>query len=469
MKSSIRTRLFITFIAILLIAEIGLVILSNLFLNQLGIYANKVLIKNVYEEYNPYFKLDEINIEHLNSITSENDIGIIIYDNNVIKACSSLSICKGDNPTIPSYITNRFGDIKENEGNSYHFDHETIDVNQLAYIYNSGNGRYIIMEKSLTPIQEINQIIRPVIFITGILVFFLGSVSIYFTSKRISDPIIKISGFANELANLNFEDKLLIDQKDEIGQLAVSMNLISRRLNTALNELKKDLEKEKELDRKRVKFFSTVSHEFKTPLTIIQGYAEGIKNNITKTKEDQNDYCDIIIDESKKMGLFVNDLLNLSLYESDNFNLNKTEFDLVDLVKEVSSKFNDLVVSKQVQFNVMGLSTCKVCADKYRIEQVINNLTSNAIKYVNEFGLIQVNIMDKNDTVALYFFNNGDQIDEKDMHNIWSLFYKLQENKNRIGTGIGLSIVKSIIDLHDGKYGVENTDDGVEFYIEIPK
>jgi len=475
MKLSIKKKFFLIFIIILLISELSLLALSNLFLDDIVISANKILIKNVFDENKPYFELNQMNMDQLNKIASKNDIGIVVYENKKITACISLFICQDEKPTLPTYISNYIPYVKENESSSRIIDLKLLGVNQLVYVYNLGDGRYVVIDKALHSIHEISQIITGFIQVSGILIFILGSFVIYLLGNKITKPIIKISRYAQDLANLKFDDKLNIVNQDEIGQLSENMNLIAKRLDFALNELneknkllKEDLEKEKDIDRKRVKFFSTVSHEFKTPITIIQGYAEGMKHRVVKSQDALDEYCDVIIDESKKMGRFVNDLLNLSLYESENFMINKTNFDFVELINSIINKFNEATRERNINIQLQGVKSCMINADKYRIEQVINNLLSNASKHVEEKGLIQLTVEADKHNAKLLIYNNGERINENDINHIWSLFYKLDGNKNQIGTGIGLAIVKSIIELHQGNYGVRNTSDGVEFYIELP-
>lgn len=476
MKSSIKKKFFLIFVVILLISELSILVLSNLFLDDLVISANRVLIKKVYDENKPYFELDNMNIVILNNITSENDLGIVIYNNGEIDSCRSLFLCEENEPSLPTYITNYLPYVKENEYKSRIIDLELINVYQLVNIYNIGDGKYIVINKSLHSVQEINQIIIGFVQASGIIIFLLGSIIIFIISNKFTKPIIEISDYAKDLANLNFGYDLDVKNNDEIGQLALNMNLISKKLDVTLKELseanktlKEDLENEKELDRKRVKFFSSVSHEFKTPITIIQGYAEGIKHNIVKTKDGIDEYCDVIIDESKRMGSFINDLLNLSFYESGNFVLNKTNFDIVILIQNTVNKFSDSIQTKKANIEIIGKEVYIINADKNRIEQVITNLITNALKFIVENGVIRITIQEYESGVKIYFFNNGEKINEREIKNIWSLFYKLENNNNKMGTGIGLAIVKSIVELHNGKYGVENKVDGVEFFIEIPK
>ncbi len=476
MQLSIKKKFYLIFIIMLLISELVILGLSDIFLDDIVISANKVLIKKVYDEYSPYFELEDINIKTLNNITNKNDIGIVIYENGEIDSCRSLFLCEEDEPSLPTYISNYLPYIKENEYKSRIIDLELIDVYQLVNIYNLGDGKYIVINKSLHSVHEINRIVIGFVQISGIIVFLLGSIIIFITSNKLTKPIIKISDYAKDLANLNFNNELEVVNHDEIGQLALNMNLISKKLSVALNDLNKankklrdDLETEKELDRKRVKFFSSVSHEFKTPLTIIQGYAEGIKHNIVKSKDGIDEYCDVIIDESKNMSYFINDLLNLSLYETDNFVLKKVEFDIVILIKKVVNKFQDYVQSIKANINIISCEKCIINADKNRIEQVITNLLTNALKFIEENGIVRITVQKYDSRVKIYFFNDGQNINEKEIKNIWSLFYKLDNGKNQMGTGIGLSIVKSIIELHNGSYGVKNKSDGVEFYIDIPQ
>ncbi|MDF2698825.1 MAG: srrB [Haloplasmataceae bacterium] len=477
MKYSIRTKFFMTFIIILVIFGLSLLILSNLFIDKVVISANKSLISELLNENVSYFEEIDINKSVIDTLAGRNDVGIVISEDGEIINCSSLFLCSENSEELPTYISKYFPMITESESKFFTFSYKLLDVNQLVYIYNLGDNRFVVINKALDSIVQINNLIRPLI---GFIIFFfliIGFVVTRIVANKISRPIISISDYAREIAKLNFNTNILINRKDEIGQLAQNMNHISERLHFSLEELKKanellkeDLSKEKELDKKRTRFFSTISHELKTPITIIQGYAEGLSNNIAKKPEDVKEYLEVIIEETKKMNILVNNLLDLSRYESDNFKLNKSEYDLVELIKNTVIKYQDSIRYKTINTKVLGAKNCLVFADKFRIEQVISNIISNAVKYVDQNGLINVTIIDKEKSVRINFFNSGEKIADHELNNIWNLFYKLENSKSNItGTGLGLAIVKSIIELHHGLYGVENKINGVEFFVEIPK
>jgi signal transduction histidine kinase len=269
-----------------------------------------------------------------------------------------------------------------------------------------------------------------------------------------------------------------VKSDDEIGRLGTSINHISNKLNTVLTELtlansklREDIEKEKELEKMRRKFVSNVSHELKTPISMIAGYIEGLKYNIAKTKEDKEYYYDVIIDETDKMNNLINDLLTLSSYESGNFSINKENIDISHLLKNIIDKYKRNIEENNLNLVIDIPEGLNINADSLRVEQIITNFMNNALKYGEEGGDIKITLEDLEDKIKLSFYNSGDKIDEKELENIWTSFYKADSDKKHInsGTGLGLAIVRAIVELHGGDYGAINKKDGVEFFVALPK
>lgn len=469
MKKSIRSKLYTVFIGLLLFFLLGIFIITNLLLDDIIIYANKRIISSVYEEHDEQFKVYSINEQTINKITNQNNIGLVIFEDDEITNCTASFICYDEEQDMPEYVSRFFKHVPEGQINHYFINYKLLNVNELIYIYNVDGERYVLITKSLDTIHDINNIIRPFIALTSLFSLILGSIAIYIVSRKITSPITKITEYANQIANQRFDQLISINTDDELQLLAENMNKINVQLSQALNSLKSDLQKEKELDKKRVKFFSSISHELKTPITIIQGYADGLKHNIVKDEKSIKEYSDIIINESKKMNRLISDLLNLSLLESDQFKLSKEKVNIIRLVKEVSVRYLEAIKERDIDVTI-DHPNCKVVieADPYRLEQVILNLVNNAVKHLNDEGKIKIKIEIQDNEVIVKVYNSGELIEENELTQIWDLFYKADSNKNQIGTGLGLAIVKSIITLHQGKYGVVNKDLGVEFFFTIP-
>lgn len=218
----------------------------------------------------------------------------------------------------------------------------------------------------------------------------------------------------------------------------------------------------------RREFVSSVSHELKTPITVINGYAEGLRSDILNNEEDKQCYIDVIFEESKKMGLMVNDLLDLYKLESNTFKITKGKVDLEGLIRSVVKKHEFILSEKLIDIN-LNLQKIYILGDKIRLEQVFNNLIDNAINHTFKQGEIKIYTKLLNDDVYIGIYNTGENINENDFKKIWYSFVRLDKARsssdNRVG--LGLSIVREIITLHDGKYGVENKENGVEFWIKL--
>lgn len=330
---------------------------------------------------------------------------------------------------------------------------------------------------SLQPVDEAASSMRQFfVYFYIAAVFFIIILSLIY-SNMISKPLIKINKSATKMANLDFSEKCDVKSNDEIGNVAASMNFLSTNLHTALTSLKdanaklqEDIEKERNLEKNRKEFVAAVSHELKTPISLIDGYAVGLKDEIFEG-EDKDYYLDIIIDEARKMSGLVSDMLDLSQLESGSFKLKREEFDLSELLCETSKKYANIIEDKGVKLDMMLKKGMIIYADWNRMEQVVTNFMTNAIRFVNKNGTIYVRMINQENIVRCEIENTGSQIDNEELNKIWDRFYKIDKSRNRKlgGTGVGLSIVKNILKLHGYNYGVENTQNGVKFYFEVTK
>ncbi|MCJ7689830.1 MAG: cell wall metabolism sensor histidine kinase WalK, partial [Clostridiaceae bacterium] len=314
------------------------------------------------------------------------------------------------------------------------------------------------------------------------LYFYIGAIATilllsFIYSNMIAKPLIKITKTASKMANLDFTEKCKVKSEDEIGALATSLNLLSENLDGALTSLKdantkleKDIEKEKKLTEMRKDFVAAVSHELKTPITLIEGYTQALNDDILEGEEKQY-FIDVIMDESKKMNNLVSDMLNLSQLESGNFKLVKEDFFLHELIQPFTKKYSALLNEKNITLKLNLIQNIKVNADWNRIEQVLTNYMTNAIRHINNGGCIAVRMIEKEDTITVSVENTGSKIETTEIMKIWDNFYKIDKSRTRKlgGTGLGLSIVKNIMLLHGGSCGVENTEMGVEFYFVLTK
>ena len=284
------------------------------------------------------------------------------------------------------------------------------------------------------------------------------------------------------MANLDFSHKYKESKvDDEINNLGKSINLMSDKLEATIKqlrnsniELERDIEEKSKIDEMRTTFISDVSHELKTPIALIQGYSEGLIENVNTDEESRKFYAEVILDEANKMNRLVQQLLELMKLEYGKREFNNTTFDVVEVEKEVVRKSKVMLEEENVSVEFEGLESLNVYADDFYIEQVITNYLTNAIKNVKEVDgekFIKIeNTINKNNKKALIkVFNTGNNINEEDLNRIWNRFYKVDKSRNRQqgGTGIGLAFVKAIMTNYNNDYGVINKDNGVEFYFEL--
>ena len=318
----------------------------------------------------------------------------------------------------------------------------------------------------------------------GVASIILGAIAINFITEKFTKPIEELNDIANEMSNLNFKRKYRInDSEDEINELGKSINTLSDKLEDTINQLKinnseleKDIEAKSKIDEMRRQFISDVSHELKTPISLIQGYAEGLVENVNSDDESRKFYSEVILDEANKMDKLVKRLLELMKLEYDDRKFNDTKFDLNELVEEVIRNSKVRLEENNIQVDFKEEEPKIVYADDFYIEQVVTNYFTNAMKNIKEVdGKKKIKIRIKNSKeegkYRVTVFNTGDNIDEEHLNRIWTRFYKVDESRDRSkgGTGIGLSLVRAIMTKYNSAYGVNNKKDGVEFYFDIKK
>ena len=281
------------------------------------------------------------------------------------------------------------------------------------------------------------------------------------------------------MSNLDFSHKYAVTDDDEINELGKSINIMSDKLEKTINqlrktniELEKDIEKKSKIDEMRKSFISDVSHELKTPIALIQGYSEGLLENVNADEESRKFYAEVILDETNKMDKLVKQLLELTRLEYEKREFNNTVFDIVELEKEILRTSHVMIAEKNVQIQFNPNEKIYVYADDFYISQVITNYLTNAIKHVREINgekYIKITNTIKDDKVRITVFNTGDNISEENLSRVWNRFFKADEARNRDdgGSGIGLSIVRAIMNNYGNNFGVENKYNGVEFYFEI--
>lgn len=341
------------------------------------------------------------------------------------------------------------------------------------------NGYSIILRTPIQGIKDNVNISTTLIKYVGGAILIVGIISAFVVSTYITRPIKQLSDIAERMSEMDFDARYEGSDKGEIGLLGKSMNNMSEKLEHNIAELKKanlelkrDIDKKEKLEIMRTDFLSNVSHELKTPIALIQGYAEGLKEGITDDPESMGFYCDVIMDEANKMNTMVKRLLTLNQIEFGNDEPDMERFNINELIASVvdanairaGQKNMSIVFDNRNEQNF-------VWADEYKTEEVLTNYISNALNHCDGKQAIEVRTSKSEDgaTITVTVYNSGRNIAEEDLERIWEKFYKTDKARTREygGNGIGLSIVKAIMESMGQEYGVRNVSDGVEFWFTL--
>ena len=337
---------------------------------------------------------------------------------------------------------------------------------------------YFIIRTPLESIRESANISNKFYFAVGLAIIVVSGLMIMLVTKRITRPISELTDLSKKMSDLDFEAKYESKVGNEIDVLGDNFNRMSSQLETTIselksanNELQRDIEDKIKIDKMRKEFLDNVSHELKTPIALIQGYAEGLKENISDDPESREFYCDVIMDEASKMNKLVKNLLTLNQLESGKDAVVMERFDIVSLIRGVLQTMNIMIGQKEANVIFEAEKPVYVWADEFKIEEVVTNYVSNALNHLDGEKEIEIKLQDEDNRVKISVFNTGTPIPEADVPNLWNKFYKVDKARTREygGSGIGLSIVKAIMESMNQEYGVQNFDNGVEFWFTLDR
>lgn len=366
----------------------------------------------------------------------------------------------------------------------YYTDENGEHIRFFSLITRMGENAYVIISQPLAPLRENVRIVQRFILFFGILWVVVAILGALRFSRRLTEPLDELKSIATDMAHLNFSRKWndVSPVHDEIDMVGKSLNILSSRLATALDELQQSnaalqqqLDKANEIEYMRKSFISAVSHELKTPLAIIQGYAEALEDLCDVPQETQEYYCYVIRSETRKMDGLVKDLLNLSRLEAGRLHLELTDFDFGALMDEAQYRFKGPAEEKHLRLTWLFPEEMPVYGDPGRYNIIMNNFLSNAIDYAKEGGEIRVTVVEEETDYMVEVFNQGEQIPEEYHRRIWEPFYKVDSSHSRDGKrmfgghGLGLGIVASLLALHEQRYGLRNEKDGVTFWFTVAK
>lgn len=489
MKYSIRKQITAIFIGLLVFILGAVLVINNGFLGTYYLTHKSQELLRTYNEVDMIFAEDKLSeTSYLNSIlvrTEKANVDLVVVDAGGNAVFSTLGT---EDPRFKEMTVGllmgmagiNVSDVisQTDDYTVYRDDAQGVtgDIEYLKMCGRLSDGSWFIMQSPLASIQESASLANRFLIYLGVIGIIFGGILIWLFSRRITQPVMELARLSQEMANLNFEARYTRNGEDEIGVLGRNFNRMSAQLEKTVSELKsannqlqKDIEQKEKIEDMRNEFLGNVSHELKTPIALIQGYAEGLREGVNDDPESREFYCDVIMDEAGKMNIMVKNLLALNQLEFGNDEVQFERFDIVRLVRGVITSCEILVQQAGASIDFIADECLYVWADEFKTEQVVRNYLTNAIHHVENEKRIEVRIVSENGTARISVFNSGKPIPQEDIPKLWDKFYKVDKAHTREygGNGIGLSIVKAIMESFHQKYGVENFENGVAFWFEL--
>lgn len=485
MKYSMKRQMTVMFVGLTVCILAAVFVINAFFLEPYYIHNKQDKFVELYESIQKGTMDGNSDLEkvayNINEQAERNNISYIISDSTQGIAVSNIQ----NMDRLQSQLVGQLLEAPKEQGkvleqsSNYTIVQRKDDFSQTEYITMWGtlpSGSMFLMRSPLESIQQSVMISNRFLLIIGGIVLVFGIFAVWYFTKKLTDPIMELATISNRMADLDFETKYTSGGKNEIGLLGSNFNRMSEKLEstiselkTANNQLQKDIERKEKLEVMRNEFLGNVSHELKTPIALIQGYAEGLKDDVNEDADSREFYCEVIIDEAQKMNKMVRNLLTLNQLE---FGADEIEFTRVNLTEIIGGVLQSMeIVAQQKEAKVIFEQETSVYAwaDEYKVEQVVRNYISNAFNHLDGENIIEVRIIPMDGKVRVSVFNTGTPIPEEDLPRIWDKFYKVDKAHTREygGNGIGLSIVKAIMESFRQQYGVKNYDNGVEFWCEL--
>lgn len=487
MNKSIRRQIATIFIGLVVAIMLITVLVNSQFLVHYYIYNKQTTLIDVYEKMERAVENSGASYEgiaeELNEVVEVGNITLLILSGDGQRRIESTNERQAQAMTMQlrGYMLNEIRGEVLVTSERYQICSTKDVIDKSEYIEMWGylkDGSAFLVRSPLESIRESVMLSNQFMIYTMLIMAVLGCIFVWYFTRRITNPILELATLSKRMADLDFDAKYKSGGKNEIGVLGQNFNIMSEKLEETVSELKnanyelqKDIEKKEKMENMRTEFIGNVSHELKTPIALIQGYAEGLKEGISDDPESRAFYCDVIMDEATKMNKLVQNLLTLNQLELGQEEVSFERFDMMEMIRGIVQSAEILVQQKGADVRINTDEPVYVWADEWKVEQVFRNYFSNALNHLAGEKVIDICVTkDEEKGVAhISVFNTGKQIPEEDLEQIWNKFYKVDKARTREygGNGIGLSIVKAIMDSFQKEYGVKNYTNGVAFWFEL--
>jgi two-component system, OmpR family, sensor histidine kinase VanS len=493
MRKSIRIKLFSYMLAVIIVFALLLFVFNTFFAEKYYIYHKKNALITASNELEVYLSKYIVTEEETDYKTVLQDEELIKTINGIEKKLGGTIVIGKEKEEIYYPIANgpkgmpaglihnenrkppgeKTGGSKE-KGSPSPFiitKDPDYDINTLRYQIQKEDGLIIVIWVPMAEISENAALSNSFTMIIGLLTILLTAGFTLLISDKFTKPIKEMNEITARMSKLDFTNKLHIRSNDELGELSESINELSCSLNTAidsLNEMNSKLSQDIDYERQ---FLANVSHELKTPVFLIQGYAEGLKVDIAKNQLRRDFYCDVIMEEAEKMDALIKELLDLSRLKQGGFVIEKEEFNISKLLCSLMDKYKEIFGEKGFQLETDLTDHIIVYADKIRTEQVMTNYIINAVHHGEAGKSICISLRNQENKAVFSIYNSSPPIPEEELEKLWQSFYKLNRARTREdkGTGLGLSIVRAIQEAQGFSYGVQNQREGVVFWCDFLK
>lgn len=484
MKHSIRRQFALIFIGLMAGTIFLCWIINNVFLEDYYIRSKIDVIQEAYVTIGRAANSNTYNTEEfrgeLDTICRSYDITVCVMDANSQTKYSSKNGGRELEAQLVGYVFGFYMDAVKviEEGEDYVLQRVTGENEYLEMYGRLNTGISFIMRTPIESIRESAKVANRFLAYVGILGTLAGGIIIWFVSDRITKPIMKLNHISESMVHLDFESKYEGREKNEIGMLGANINKLSESLERSISELKtannalqRDIERKEEIDEMRREFLANVSHELKTPIALIQGYAEGLLESVNDDPESRGFYCEVIMDEAGRMNTMVQKLLTLNQLEFGNDVVSMERFDIAALIRNYLQSADILTKQDGIQVCMEDYPSMYVWGDEFKTEEVFMNYFSNAVNHCEGERRIVVTLESKEEVVRVGVYNTGQPIPVEALPHLWEKFYKVDKARTREygGSGVGLSIVKAIMESINRHYGVENREDGVFFWFELER
>ena len=487
-RISISTSLFISVMAIVLLFVATIVLVDSRLMNVVYIFSSAWKMWDITEPIDEMYTQrlsDEEMATRLSALETEYDVSLEIFDDAGYLVFSSDSPEDIYGRATDQSLARLYNDESSGAGSKLkrHFEFQKdnnsdIQMEYIVYVMTLDNDYTAKAFKMKTPMDESAQIAVQFVVYTALTVVFIAVIVIRIFSQRFTRPLKDISAITHDMSRLDFSKRCPPSRTREIALLSDSINELGESLNVALDDLKAknqklqdDYEKEKMLERLRTDFIAGASHELKTPIAIVRGYAEGMSFLLESDPAAAKQYAETIIGETERMNQLVMKLLEIIKYDSGDYIVNYDIFDIYELVQDWFDRNAEILMEKSITYENNIPQDCLGTGDSMLSSSIVNNYLSNGVSHIDGARVLRASMTETGEGYRVSIFNTGKNIADKDLDMIWNSFYRADKSMSRAEGrfGLGLAIVTSIQRLHGMQFGVENMPDGVRFWFDIKK